>query len=85
MHQKAPLGDNFRPPMPVHHRTIRTNIDFKKTINNIKVDILQLSKFSIGSCMLNMFHPQEKACPTMKSKRLYKGKPTKPTDVGPFN
>ncbi|KAJ9576231.1 hypothetical protein L9F63_006893, partial [Diploptera punctata] len=27
---KAPLGDNARPLQPLHHRTVRTNIDFKK-------------------------------------------------------
>lgn len=27
-HPKAPLGNNFRPPQPLHHRPIRTNIDF---------------------------------------------------------
>ncbi|XP_012279370.1 carbonic anhydrase-related protein 10 [Orussus abietinus] len=26
---KGPLGDNFRPPQPLHHRSVRTNIDFK--------------------------------------------------------
>ncbi|XP_066908130.1 carbonic anhydrase-related protein 10 [Halyomorpha halys] len=25
---KAPLGNNFRPPQPLHHRPIRTNIEF---------------------------------------------------------
>ncbi|XP_033212873.1 carbonic anhydrase-related protein 10 [Belonocnema kinseyi] len=25
---KAPLGNNFRPPQPLHHRPVRTNIDF---------------------------------------------------------
>ncbi|CAB0004563.1 unnamed protein product, partial [Nesidiocoris tenuis] len=25
---KAPLGNNFRPPQPLHHRPLRTNIDF---------------------------------------------------------
>lgn len=24
----APLGNNFRPPQPLHHRPVRTNIDF---------------------------------------------------------
>lgn len=28
---KAPLGNNVRPSMPLHYRTILTNIDFKKT------------------------------------------------------
>lgn len=28
-HPKAPLGNNYRPPQPLLHRPIRTNIDFK--------------------------------------------------------
>ncbi|PNF44141.1 hypothetical protein B7P43_G02283, partial [Cryptotermes secundus] len=27
-HPKAPLGNNFRPPQPLHLRPVRTNIDF---------------------------------------------------------
>lgn len=27
-HPQAPLGNNFRPPQPLHHRPVRTNIDF---------------------------------------------------------
>ncbi|KAJ8678779.1 hypothetical protein QAD02_014566, partial [Eretmocerus hayati] len=27
-HPKAPLGNNFRPPQSLHHRPVRTNIDF---------------------------------------------------------
>lgn len=27
---KAPLGNNARPVQNLHHRTVRTNIDFKK-------------------------------------------------------
>ncbi|PBC34865.1 Carbonic anhydrase-related protein [Apis cerana cerana] len=27
-HPNAPLGNNFRPPQPLHHRPVRTNIDF---------------------------------------------------------
>lgn len=27
-HPKAPLGNNFRPPQPLYHRPVRTNIDF---------------------------------------------------------
>jgi hypothetical protein len=26
---KAPLGNNFRPPHPVHYRPVRTNINFR--------------------------------------------------------
>lgn len=28
---KAPLGNNARPLQPLHHRTVRTNIDFKQS------------------------------------------------------
>ncbi|CAD7091733.1 unnamed protein product [Hermetia illucens] len=28
-HPKAPVGNNFRPPQPLLHRPIRTNIDFR--------------------------------------------------------
>lgn len=28
-HPKAPLGNNFRPPQPLFHRPVRTNIDFR--------------------------------------------------------
>lgn len=27
---KAPLGNNARPVQGLHHRTVRTNIDFKR-------------------------------------------------------
>ncbi|XP_066148882.1 carbonic anhydrase-related protein 10-like isoform X1 [Euwallacea fornicatus] len=27
-HPKAPLGNNFRPPQPLHYRPVRTNIEF---------------------------------------------------------
>lgn len=32
-HPKAPLGNNFRPPQPLHHRPVRTNIDFNSKEN----------------------------------------------------
>ncbi|KAI8033771.1 hypothetical protein M5D96_013467, partial [Drosophila gunungcola] len=35
-HPKAPLGNNYRPPQPLLHRPIRTNIDFKSTKTNGK-------------------------------------------------
>jgi hypothetical protein len=33
----APLGNNFRPPQPLHNRLVRTNIDFnlRKVIHYI--------------------------------------------------
>lgn len=30
-HPKAPLGNNARPVQNLHHRTVRTNIDFKQS------------------------------------------------------
>ncbi|ALC49720.1 CG1402 [Drosophila busckii] len=32
---KAPLGNNARPVQSLHHRTVRTNIDFKRQKNNL--------------------------------------------------
>lgn len=32
---KAPLGNNARPLQQLHHRTIRTNIDFNKVNQKI--------------------------------------------------
>lgn len=32
-HPKAPLGNNFRPPQPLLHRPVRTNIDFRSKTN----------------------------------------------------
>lgn len=32
-HPKAPLGNNFRPPQPLLHRPVRTNIDFRTKQN----------------------------------------------------
>ena len=28
---KAPLGNNYRPAQSVHHRVVRTNIDFNRS------------------------------------------------------
>lgn len=35
-HPKAPLGNNFRPPQPLLHRPVRTNIDFRSKQPNAK-------------------------------------------------
>ncbi|KAJ9592793.1 hypothetical protein L9F63_015532, partial [Diploptera punctata] len=47
---KAPLGNNFRPPQPLHHRPVRTNIDFKVKQDQLKIciDVLKESRFSIS-------------------------------------
>lgn len=34
-HPNAPLGNNFRPPQPLHHRPVRTNIDFNVQVKNL--------------------------------------------------
>lgn len=36
-HPKAPLGNNFRPPQPLLHRPVRTNIDFRTKQQNGKI------------------------------------------------
>jgi hypothetical protein len=33
---QAPLGNNFRPPQPLLHRAVRTNIDFRSKQPNAK-------------------------------------------------
>nr|CAH7746908.1 unnamed protein product [Callosobruchus chinensis] len=42
-HPKAPLGNNFRPPQPLHHRPVRTNIDFNVKHRSDELD----SRFSL--------------------------------------
>lgn len=48
---KAPLGNNARPLQQLHHRTIRTNIDFNK-VKLIKHSSLPITDFD---------HPTESA------------------------
>lgn len=39
----APLANNFRPPQPLHHRPVRTNIDFNVQVrHNIREIYLQI-------------------------------------------
>lgn len=42
-HPKAPLGNNYRPPQPLHHRPLRTNIDFnvKQVCSSIKKAVVE--------------------------------------------
>lgn len=46
---KAPLGNNARPLQQLHHRTVRTNIDFpsikvnKNKINKMKKNLIKLN------------------------------------------
>ena len=41
---KAPLGNNARPLQPLHHRTVRTNIDFQKEPSGGSVSIILVHK-----------------------------------------
>lgn len=41
-HPKAPLGNNFRPPQPLHHRPVRTNIDFNSKQVSILLKLLHI-------------------------------------------
>jgi hypothetical protein len=41
---KAPLGNNARPLQHLHHRTVRTNIDFKK--GEVRNSTHRLHKFT---------------------------------------
>lgn len=38
---KAPLGNNARPLQPLHHRTVRTNIDFHN--QQVREDFIDLN------------------------------------------
>jgi hypothetical protein len=43
VHPKAPLGNNFRPPQPLHLRPVRTNIDFNvKQVNSFLECLVRL-------------------------------------------
>lgn len=43
---KAPLGNNARPVQNLHHRTVRTNIDFKQSkVNDIFYQAKKKKKF----------------------------------------
>lgn len=42
-HPQAPLGNNFRPPQPLHHRPVRTNIDFN--VKQVNISIVLDSKY----------------------------------------
>ena len=50
---KAPLGNNARPLQPLHHRTVRTNIDFQ----NAKVgDSPSVLESTYSYCHLGDFY-----------------------------
>jgi hypothetical protein len=40
---KAPLGNNARPLQPLHHRTVRTNIDFQNAKVGDSPTVLELT------------------------------------------
>lgn len=61
----APLGNNFRPPQPLHQREIRTNIDLYPDRG---------SKSGGGTADDDETSPTITHCPTMQTKKLYHGK-----------
>lgn len=45
---KAPLGNNARPLQPLHHRTVRTNINFQNTqVSYLKNKFLEKKLFCL--------------------------------------
>lgn len=62
---KAPLGNNARPLQQLHHRTIRTNIDFNK------VKLIDHSLIKIANSP-NIKQNQQQNCPSMYREMYYK-------------
>jgi hypothetical protein len=48
---KAPLANNVRPLQPLHHRTIRTNIDFDGKSHQVSFGLGAFSPFSDTICV----------------------------------
>ena len=46
MTPKAPLGNNARPVQSLHHRTVRTNIDFKRTKVGLRNQLQKLQDYT---------------------------------------
>lgn len=45
---KAPLGNNYRPAQLVHHRVVRTNIDFNRSsVSNTSINLYAHKYFCI--------------------------------------
>lgn len=62
---KAPLGNNARPLQQLHHRTIRTNIDFNK-VNKRELRLVLFSRLLLPS------QNQQQNCPSMYREMYYK-------------
>lgn len=54
-HPKAPLGNNFRPPQPLLHRAVRTNIDFRTKQNGKLCPTMYRDVHYKGMCHSNYF------------------------------
>lgn len=68
----APLANNFRPPQPLHHRPVRTNIDFNVQVYcNSATCIFSITK--IIALILISCVQGPKNCPTMNKDIYYKG------------
>jgi hypothetical protein len=69
---KAPLGNNARPLQPLHHRTIRTNIDFN---NKVMFDNLFIYHKTVLYLVEHVFknqQTQQTNCPSMYREMYYK-------------
>jgi hypothetical protein len=62
---KAPLGNNARPLQQLHHRTIRTNIDFNKVSN-------WMCKSIVTTPSPSTLQNQQQKCPSMYRDMYYK-------------
>lgn len=62
---KAPLGNNARPLQQLHHRTIRTNIDFNKVRDQRKIEHMIYQNFPYNQ-------NQQQNCPSMYKEMYYK-------------
>lgn len=67
----APLGNNFRPPQPLHQRAIRTNIDL---IHSDRQDRSRsrVSANSDDADTVENFSANNN-CPSMEAKKFYQG------------
>ena len=54
-HPKAPLGNNFRPPQPLHLRPVRTNIDFN--VKQVNGSFTFLKSCVAGSSEMKVKYP----------------------------
>lgn len=87
---KAPLGNNARPLQQLHHRTVRTNIDFQNgkvvqtsfffpslSLFNLFITDGHLGYFFPFLVLRNISTKQNQKCPSMHKEMYYKGRTKK--------